>query len=155
MNDISTIVPQKGVGELLLGASKDQTLQYFGNADETVDIESNGNQVLRWKKGIECEFYKDMKGRLNSISLSHPETILAGRKIIGESQVEALSGLADVFGQPELSDQSGKGRGDNFWMANYEDVGIILWIENNAVSGVTVCVNSWEKNDGTPIPNPE
>ena len=154
MNDIFTILPEKGVGHLMLGSSKQEALDYFGDADETTNYSHDGVEVLRWKKGIECVFHEEMKWRLDSISLSHSDAILADRKIIGLSQAEVLATLADDFGEPELSDQSEKVDIESYWMADYHHVGMSLWFENNVLSAITVSVHTWDSRNGTPVPDP-
>ena len=153
MNDILTILPNKGVGDLKLGSSKQEVIAYFGNADETTINTCNGVEVLRWKKGIECVFLQEMNWRLNSISLAHSDAVLADQKVIGQSQDEIITSLADDFGKPELSDQSEKVDEETFWMADYDQVGMSLWFENGSLSAVSVCANTWDRRDGTPILN--
>ena len=152
MNDISTILPEKGVGGLQLGASRDEAIAYFGEADETTTDSNNGVEVLRWKKGIECVFDQEMKWRLKSISIAHSDAILAEQKIIGRSQDQVLASLSGDFGEPELSNQSEKINQASYWMADYEDVGMSLWFENSVLSAISVGVHTLDSHNGTPIP---
>ena len=152
MNDIFTILPEKGVGNLELGSSKQEVLGYFGNADETTTDSQSGVEVLRWKKGIECVFLEEMKWRLYSISLAHPDAVLAGQKVIGQDQAEILNKLTNDFGQPKLSDESGKVDTETFFMANYETIGMCLWFENSVLSAIFVGVPACDRRYASPAP---
>ena len=154
MNDISTILPNQGVGDLKLRSSKGEVLGYLGDADKTTTDLDNGVEILRWKKGIWCVFLQKMEWRLNSISLAHSDAILADQKVIGQTQDKVLNSLADNFGEPELSDQSEKGDEEIFRIVNYESVGMSLWFENRVLSAIAVGVPFLDRRDGTPIPAP-
>ena len=139
MNDITTIRPTIGLGNLRFGVTRDEVADYLGQPDRIETDGDAGDTHIMWYYdaiGGYVSFDEDDGIRLGTIETSSPEASIEGKCLIGISKAEALAWLSEI-GEPreQLNDLYGDGdsRGCLFSICSH---GLNLWFEDNVLTEV-------------------
>lgn len=147
------ITPGKGVGEILLGMTRDQVEKLIGKPDEIEEIDyDDGESAVTWfyyQLQIDLNFESEDDLKLSFISVENENYLLNGKIKVGMDKQAVLEACAELeFSTPELENFSTDDVPDQELIA-LEKENINLWFTDGKLDEIQFGP-FWE-DDETPI----
>ena len=137
MNDVTTIKPGIGLGDLRFGSTRDEVEVYLGKPDR-LESELEPGACPMWyydSIGVSISFDDDDL-RLNIIETSSPSATLNGHTLIGKTKDEVMSFIeSNISGshEEERYDLDGDSRGCELYFSSQS---LHLWLEDDILTEI-------------------
>jgi len=127
------INPKNGIGELLFGMKQQHVISLIGEPGKRFKDEEKNVVFLYNQHKLRLTFYEEEEFRLGYMVISHPDTTLFDKKVIGRAPKEIQNEVPEkIFKTWEIADEDG--------IESYfnEDNWIMLISEFNEITKVEV-----------------
>jgi hypothetical protein len=140
--DIKEIIIGSGLGDVKFGCTKEKLKFIIGEPDEIDSYNASGEEdgylTEAWhydEHEFSVSFDEEDNWKLTTISISSPECLLNGNKLIGKSMDDVLELLKDEdFGENELDDLSDENIDQK--LISFLPASLNLWFENGTLSEI-------------------
>lgn len=147
------ITPGRGVGEILLGMTRNQVEQLIGKPDEIEETDyDDGGSAITWfyyDLQFDLNFESEDDMRLSFISVENEDCLLSGKIKAGMDKQAVLDACAELgFSAPDIEDFSSDDA-PNQELVGLEKENINLWFTDGKLDEIQFGP-FWE-DDETPI----
>jgi hypothetical protein len=140
--DIKEIIIGSGLGDVKFGCTKEKLKFIIGEPDEIDSYNASGEEdgylTEAWhydEHEFSVSFDEEDNWKLTTISISSPDCLLNGNKLIGKSMDDVLALLKDEdFGENELDDLSDENIDQK--LISFLPASLNLWFENGTLSEI-------------------
>jgi hypothetical protein len=140
--NIKEIKIGSGLGDVKFGCSKEKLKFIIGEPDETDSYNASGEEdgylTEAWhydEHEFSVSFDEEDNWKLTTISISAPDCLLNGNKLIGKNMDDVLELLKDEdFGENELDDLSDENIDQK--LISFLPASLNLWFENGTLSEI-------------------
>ncbi len=151
------IKPFVGIGKAILGSTEDEIKKSFGEPTSIKDeyygqeeLEENLDRIYIYENHkLELTFSAEDDFRLSTITVSSPDSLLFGAKLIGlEEEVFIKNADSLGYGKPELDDDW-----EEYKDYNLDSIGLSFWVSGGIVENIAIFPEFDESGDKIIWPN--